>query len=196
MFNIVFRNREIRGIASGLFWFSATIPALFGMMAIGPGLSEAFGIGIGWSVLAGFAAIPVLFGIGLSPQRTNGAIELDFAGDQLRVLRNGRTKVTRQLTRLTNLTIEPHPQAMVEHQRRGGKIGPFQKTHCLFGFFGAGGAEKVLLVCRWEFPSHESLLEVLKAVQWVVEKVNSGFGPPEETGEPMQRRGGIKPPLD
>ena len=56
---------------------------------------------------------------------------------------------------MSNLTVEPHPMAERERHEKRGQLGPFQKQHCLFGWFGIAGAEKVMLLARWEWPSQE-----------------------------------------
>lgn len=129
-------------------------------------------------------------------------IEIDFGKDEFRVLRNGSTTVKRQLQRLTNLTIERHPEAELEYRKLNGRLGPKQKQHCLFGFFGAMGAEKVLLVSRYEYPSQDSLYQVSQAILWAIKETASrpasapAKAPERPEPQAVPQPVGIKPPLD
>lgn len=134
-------------------------------------------------------------------------IELDLAAGVLRVLRNKKVKFSHPLT-LKNLTIEHHPEAEIEFRKLKGKQGLKQKQHCLFGWFGSAGANKQCLLCRFEWPNQESLIEVLKAILWSLEagaaqhvaaggKFGGRFVPAgDDDAARGGQRGGINPPLD
>jgi hypothetical protein len=77
-----------------------------------------------------------------------------------------------------------------------------QKQHCLFGWFGIGGAQKICLVCKVEWPNKNSLTEAQAAIMWARERAQNDFKT-RQTGEaagPAAGRrteeGGMKPPLD
>ncbi len=133
-------------------------------------------IGVSW-----VAGPVVVFGVfaGLiirlkHPWKMKRAIELDFGADQLRVFKGQKLKISRQLSRMANLTVEDHPDA--EHARitrqEHGKKSPkdVEKQHCLIGWFGAGGAEQVMLLARAEWPCRNSLFEVRQAILWAIEQ--------------------------
>lgn len=203
--SVAFRNPEFSSWRYGLALMLAlpgwpmilgiTLPVLI------PAARDA---GIHWTVpVAGVLAVIGLLVVWLMPPaRVRRAIELDYGRDEFRVLRSGRTVLSRRLSRLASLTVEPHPQAEIEHRKRGGKLGPFQKQHCLFGFFGAAGAEKVLLLKRWEWPNQDSLYEVRQAVVWAKSIGDAGpeglgFAPASDTPAAVPAGGrSIKPPLD
>lgn len=128
------------------------------------------------------------------PWKVKRTIELDFGTDQLRVLRNGKVENSRQLTSLANLTVDEHPNAEVSRIDRmaHGEKKPkmYEKQHCLFGWFGAGGAEQVMLVNRAEWPNHQSLFEVRQAIMWAIEQA-----PSRNASAPASPQT-IKPPLD
>jgi hypothetical protein len=135
------------------------------------------------------------------PWTIRRAIELDFARDELRVLKGARTVLTRPLSRLANLTVEDHPDAELARQQRqqnGQKaMKNSEKTHCLIGWFGVGGAEQVMLLTRAEYPSRHSLFEVQQAVRWVMDRASSGAASaPHTDGAKRRTDETIKPPLD
>jgi hypothetical protein len=158
--------------------------------------------------IVGLAAVPV-FGLYVfaflklkNPRKTKREIELDYDKDELRIYINGRPSWKRQLSRLESLTIEPHPQveyARMRRQERGKKkLSDEEKSHELFGYFGEGGAEKVWLVSRAEWPNHNSLREVRAAIIWARNHaggVRADAGHDFETPE-TKEGGTIKPPLD
>jgi hypothetical protein len=122
-------------------------------------------------------------------------VELDFGRDRITVKRKGRRLVERTLSALHNLTVEDHPDA--EHSRRNRelrgekRLSNNEKQHCLFGWFGGGGAEQVPLVTRMEWPNRNSLFEVRQAILWTNEKARS------QAAQEFETEGrGIKPPLD
>ncbi|MEZ0018218.1 hypothetical protein [Sinorhizobium fredii] len=142
------------------------------------------------------------FRLGMHGRKMRRVIEIDFGKDEFRVIRNGSITVKRQLQRLTNLTIERHPEAELEYRKLNGRLGPKQKQHCLFGFFGTMGAEKVLLVSRYEYPSQESLYQVSQAILWAVKETASrpasvpAKAPERPEPQAVPQPVGIKPPLD
>ncbi|MEZ5749401.1 MAG: hypothetical protein R3D83_05770 [Caenibius sp.] len=110
-----------------------------------------------------------------------------------------------------------HPQTELERANRMRKNlnspGKYEKTHCLFGHFGVGGAEKVWIVQRVEWPKQNSLYEVGQAISWAMEKGRRAMEQQAEAMPPLvdplatparqaapqpqsDRAGSIKPPLD
>lgn len=165
--------------------------------------------------------VPILLGMLFNvrigpPFYTYREIQLDPPRDEFRVYRNGRLETVRALSRLDTLTVEPHPKAELERQKNRERPGRYQKQHLLVGWFGEGGAEKVPLLGRWEYPVQKSLIEVLKAVQFAVVLCDTarrmgpqappldsegleGEGGDDGEAVPVLRmppRAGIKPPLD
>ena len=60
------------------------------------------------------------------------------------------------------------------HEKRG-QLGPFQKQHCLFGWFGVAGAEKVMLLATVGMAARRnSLFEVRQALLWAMETAGRG----------------------
>jgi hypothetical protein len=153
--------------------------------------------------VGGFMAL-VLVGVGAvwlfkkfkALQSVKRAIEIDAGADKLRVLKNGRVELERQLSRMANLTVEEHPDAefvRINRLERGEKkLKDEEKSHCLFGWFGIGGAEQVILITRVEWPNRNSLFEVRQAVIWARE-LAYGAGAPDLS---KPEGDGIKPPLD
>lgn len=193
---VVFKNREARTAGWDTVW------GLGSLTLLTAGLVPIIAYFSNWTAVAIIAVLLVILIRMIRPVWVRRAIELDFGAKALRVLKNGRVKLTRPLASLQNLTIEPHPQVEAEMRRNPGKIGPKQKQHCLFGWFGAGGGDKVLLVSRFEWPSQESLFEVRQAVIWALRQAD-GAPLPEEAGAPRsaereatQKPADIKPPLD
>ena len=154
----------------------------------GPAASAAIGIFLFWRGA-------------MRPFKFKRAIELDFGHDELRVLKNGKPVIRRQLTRLANLTVEDHPEAemnRLNRQARGQNniLIETEKQHCLIGWFGAGGAEQVMLLTRAEYPSRHSLFEVRQAIMWAMERASAG-GTQQAGPEPLApSTETIKPPLD
>ncbi|MFW6027472.1 MAG: hypothetical protein ACOC91_01560, partial [bacterium] len=104
---------------------------------------------------------------------------------------------------LANLTVEPHPEteaARIKRQEKGKKHPSVEEQqHCLFGFFGAKGAEKLLLLNRMEWPVQNSLYEVRQAIIWVqVQGASGSSAPPDD--DPRQgvlaEDASLNPPLD
>jgi hypothetical protein len=111
-------------------------------------------------------------------------------------------EIERPLDRLAGLTIDEHPdaelaRAIAQERREKGLssqgLSNAEKSHCLFGFFGARGAVKVLLLTRAEWPTQHSLFEVQQAIEWVKELANrEDFNGDADTGP----RPGMNPPLE
>lgn len=177
--------------------------SLFGVLLVAIGFSAGVflipdGAQILWWVF-GIAVFLLVLNKAKMPWKIKRTIELDFGADALRVLRDGKAEQQHALSRLANLTVEPHPEAEIERlarQERGEKK-PTRKEqqHCLFGWFGAGGAERVMLIARAEWPNSNSLFEVRQAIIWARERTQS-----HKTSEPAQQAqapsGGLAPPLD
>jgi hypothetical protein len=122
------------------------------------------------------------------------AIVLDAAKNELNVYGNGKLEVSQPLDKIYTFTLDKHPLAEAEEMRnrRADKIGEFQKQQCLFGLFGPGGAYKVKLVCRYEWPCVDSLYEVRQALIWAIQALAG----PEEGERAARGAGGMRPPLD
>lgn len=165
-----------------------------------------------WALLAVLGAwFAVLFGLVtvfqayLSPPfLALREIQLDPVHNQFRVYRNGRLEVTRPLDRLHSLTIDEHPKAAKERIKPRTTYKPrrYEKQHALYGWFGAKGAERVMLMSRWEWPPALSLQEVQKAIGYAGEIMAQAEAMVEQ-----ERRKGLpanvvrlpvppKPPLD
>jgi hypothetical protein len=201
VFRLAFKNLEKRSLGNQMCWFLGAplaMMAFFGWVMVPAmeidGYREIAG---GGGILFGAFILPaIMMRIGLGPTRTRCVIEVDYKADRLRVFRNGRVVVSRQNSLMRNSTVEPHPMAEWERYKRQGKQGPgpFQKQHCLFGWFGAEGAEKVMLTARWEWPPQNSLFEVRQAIRWVRKRGRDG----EREGEKERTRAARprRPPLD
>ncbi len=129
-------------------------------------------------------------------RKVKRTIELDIGVDQLRVLNNGRVEIVRPISRMDNLTVDVHPDAeyrrMVRQEDSNKKLSDEEKQHCLFGWFGAGGAEQIILLSRVEWPSRNSLREVRLAILWAIQQA-AGPGAPDLLKPEIDT---IKPPLD
>jgi hypothetical protein len=200
VFSVAFKNREQRSLGNQMLWMGGIPVAVMvffgGVVAPAMEIDGYRGTAWGFGMLGAFILPAVMFRIAMGPTRSRRVIELDFRRDRLRVLRNGKEALARELSRLHNLTVEPHPMAQRETREKGGALGPFQKQHCLFGWFGAGGAEKVMLLARWEWPNQDSLFEVRQAVQWARERRGSLRGEDEAQAAGQGAPSGMKPPLD
>jgi len=195
VYRIAFKNLEF---AQGAEKAALGIGALIAIVTLVP-MAAAYGIyahhfGVPWYygagvVVGGFLLFLSLLG---RPSQKDRAIELDKGKDRLRVLHNGKPVFERPLSSLQNLTIEPHPEAEYRRQlriERGEKqMSQQERQHCLFGWFGTFGAEKVMLVSRAEWPSNNSLFEVRQAVMWAKEQADS-----KQIGQPERA---LNPPLD
>jgi len=56
----------------------------------------------------------------------------------MRVLRNGKETLSHR-SNLREGMLDLHPEAEIKHRKLRGKLGPKQKQHCLFGWFGEAG---------------------------------------------------------
>jgi hypothetical protein len=142
-------------------------------------------------------------------------IVIDPIDDQFAIYRGKgrrtaqRPFLLRKLSACYGFSLGPHPDLPLEYEKnKTGKAGPKQKQHCLFGHFGPGGAERVMLVARWEWPPENSLYEVQQALEWTKQIVLRMYetaaapagaitGPPGFGGRilPPDDDGG-RPPLD
>ncbi|RWI14529.1 MAG: hypothetical protein EOQ92_28705 [Mesorhizobium sp.] len=210
--SVVFDNKEFRTWQNtvlalvAIATFVGSIPA-----ALWAGIAASrMGIPWGYAVAAvGITGVTSFLMVGKG-WTVPYVIELDMARDRLRVLRRGRPKTERELSRLANLTVEEHPDtayARNKRQQQGSqKISDPEKQHCLFGWFGARGAEQVLLVSRAEWPTRHSLMEVQQAIIWakgmgealVQEAARAGSEAAGHAlaGAPPAGERGLKPPLD
>lgn len=212
VYRIAFVQREFaeKGTARGAWRALAVMAAVFASMAgctISFQAGESFGWGWGWTgiglTVIGFVAV---WEWAFGASKVERAIELDLGNDKLRGLRNNRIEVERALSRMANLTVENHPNAeykrTVRQQKRQEGLSEEEKTHCLFGWFGVGGAERVVLLCRAEWPCQYTLSEVREAIYWALEQAAAGRLAEESMPDttPVRRAqphgGGLKPPLD
>ena len=196
IYSVVFKNREPHsGFAQGIVVIAilGSTVLLFWLGISKPGLQEHTGemliaAGAVWVIGLGYLAWP---------NRVRRAIEVDLGNEQVRVLKNGKLKLSRRMSgRIPEFTIEPHPYVEWERTKtQGRRIGPLQKQHCLFGWFGARGGEKVMLVARLEWPSRESLYEIRQAILWAIDQrpTATADAPP---GPVTAHRTGLQPPLD
>ena len=170
--------------------------------------------------------LPALFIFGKyfgGPQTRRRNIILDFNNDALKVFNEnpfGKDEIPmgeRKLSRLNDLSVGDHPETDLERANRARKNlngpGRYERTHCLFGHFGVGGAEKLWIVQRVEWPKQNSLYEVGQAISWAMEKGRRAMEQQAEASPPLvdplatparqaapqpqsDRAGSIKPPLD
>lgn len=168
---IEFLNREIFSTKAGalrlVLFFIVWAVAILLMAILGKLLQR---IGIPWfvTVIAIAAGLWWLWGRLQTPPFVPRAIELDREKDEIRVYRGEELTVRRKLSNMESLTVAEHPLGQLERQRYPDKMGPYQKSHALFGFFGARGSERVELVSRYEFPVEMTLLDVREAIGWAL----------------------------
>ena len=131
------------------------------------------------------------------PWTTARRIEVDTGSDRIRVMKKDLVELERQLSGMS-LTVEDHPDAEYKRQsrqERGVKrLSYEEKQHCLVGWFGARGAERVILLSRAEWPCRRSLLEVREAIFWAAEGAGGRVVPADDPGAPQTES--IRPPLD
>ena len=201
VYSIVFKNPEMpkgwRHVLACTGWF---------VLFIGGG-PLIWITGNNWVVVPWLTALVVIFNLIKVPWIETRTIELEYENDRLRVFKNGRLEIERPALQLNDVTVKEHPEAeykRMRRQERGEKrLRWEEKQHCLFGWFGPGGAEQVVLVSRVEWPCRNSLMEVQAAIYWV-DKHASGQHAEETEPEPVRPKlraqahggGGIKPPLD
>jgi hypothetical protein len=196
VYTVAFDNREYDESWRMFFVFAWLMVLIFSLIPVAMMLPDGL---IEWWIVVWLMAMAGSFFYLKQPWKLKRAIELDFGADQLRVLRNGRLDNSRRLSTMANLTVEDHPDAEVSRlrrqERRQRRPSVNEKRHCLIGWFGAGGAEQVILLTRAEWPSRHTLFEVRQAILWAIEKAGSGASP--EAKEAVRAyRDTIKPPLD
>ena len=197
VYTIAFTNMEFgtawrRALGIAHVFLIVLIPITLGNLGFGNDLLIA-------APLVYAAVLVVLNFSGISrffpPYPYRREIELDYRDGSMRVKRNGHLMVERSLVNLHNLTVEDHPDAEFSRRSRElrgeRRLSNNEKQHCLFGWFGGGGAEQMPLVTRMEWPNRNSLYEVRQAIVWTLGQA-AGPAAQETTGE----RRGIKPPLD
>lgn len=222
VFTIAFRNREVRymegfsgfltfifvwipafAVIVGWFWAALLALAVFAspetnVPFVLDGLlfrSESFEWFVWWPVLS-VAVAPFITRYTLPYRRLR--IVLDPVRDELRVMHGRRVRVRRPL-RLVSTSVEEHVAGVIDRFNRqmsgDKKKGPgmFEKQHCLIGWFGLGGGERVELVSRFEWPNRMSLMEVQQALNWVANRALEGDHEQQIAG-PEGRH--ILPPLD
>jgi len=145
-----------------------------------------------WLFVSGIVAIPVAFLSGL-PWPRRRAIELDFASGDLRVKKGNWVTFRQRLgVRKIELAIERHPYAYDEKKQWLAK-----RLLCLVAYFGLAGADRKILITRWEWPPQGSLMEVQAAVLYAWK-----LGMHEHNQKAMGRMrgpqlpGGMAPPLE
>lgn len=203
---IGFKNREPRPAGPGILVVLLSVVPLaviIWMLANPPDIS---GDAKGYLLLVMIGAELLLFVCGtillIVPQNTRRLIELDFPADTFRVKRKDKTTVERPLKRLHGLAVEPHPDAEYKRHKRMNQgdraLSKEEKMHCLVGYFGYEGAERVDLVSRLEWPNRNSLIEVQRAIFFANDKAGGAPVKEEEVihGEDGMSMRGIKPPLD
>jgi hypothetical protein len=191
-----FRWQTVAGVAT----LALALPASI------VGIEYGAAIGIPWYVIVviALAVVSAVYRKCTNPFVVDRVIELDYGRHWLRAPGADGAEVMQQLELLRKLTVEPHPQAEFRRQERmerGEKgLKPEEKQHCLFGWFGAEGAQKVLLVSRYEWPSQDSLFEVRQAIRFARKHANSmgAGGTAERTGAAGGGAGAedMTPPLD
>jgi hypothetical protein len=166
IYSVTFRNKEFRGLGPAY----VVVTGGLALMLLGI-LSPFFGI----DPERGVIMVPV--GMGLMTfgvwwtlsYVARRSIELDFEQGQFRVKKGNKVTLRKPLM-LRNIAIEAHPDAEREHIKEKGNLGRAQKQHSLFGYFGQVGADRTLIVSRYEWPRQFSLMEVQQAVIWAIEQ--------------------------
>lgn len=213
VYTVAFDNLEYIKSRQYLLAFAACAVLWFGGLFYLGDVADLAGA-LGLPALAGPAGVYVLMFYLLfrssRPWKIRRAVELDFGHDRFTVLKGVKPVLRRQLTRMADLTVEDHPEAEIERRKRemsGAKgkslpLHPKEEQHCLIGWFGARGAEQVVLLCRAEWPSRHSLLEVREAILWAIEQAMARQPAGQSVPEAAPKRrtqtqgGGLKPPLD
>jgi hypothetical protein len=203
-FRVVFDNLEPH-TRRHYYIFMAVLAALVALMILGFGyLPDSWGrvgvaalwAGIIWSLGGAFVLE--------RPWKTRRGIQLDMQARKFRVWRNGKVTCERPIESFKNLSVDDHPDLDLERQERHRKRregpGPIEKQHCLIGWFGPEGTQRVDLIDRFEWPKRYSLQDVAGAVNFVIKHMADQVEAArpvqrEAEGEPA-RRTGINPPLD
>ncbi|WP_119681974.1 hypothetical protein [Indioceanicola profundi] len=195
VYRIAFDNLEYGGVRRLMHFGAIAVVTLLFPLGVWSGLLAQWA-GAHWLVgVAGFGGLVwMACHAAVQPGAIARVIELDFGSDRLRVLRRGRVEIERQYSRMQNLTVQDHPEAefaRAARMERGQQtLKEIEKQHCLIGWFGAGGAEQVVLLCRAEWPNRQSLFEVRQAMLWVAAQADE-----RKAREPVESSG-INPPLD
>jgi hypothetical protein len=166
IYSVTFRNREFRPVGTvGVFLVIGLAVMLAGIFAPFFGIDPETGVSV---IPAGISlmAFGVWYSLSYIARRS---IELDFEHGEFRV-KKGNKVTLRKTLMLRNIAIEAHPDAEREKIKEKGQLGRAQKQHCLFGYFGQAGADRTLIVSRYEWPRQFSLMEVQQAVMWTIEK--------------------------
>ena len=198
IYRVAFYNKEfVRGWEAAPRSLVAIVAGVLFPIVMAFAVITTENMGVSWVTGAAVCLVLyfILFANLWKAAQSERAIELDNGADRLRVLKSGRVQLERPLSALVNLTVEPHPEAESKRQIRqeagNKKLTEEERSHCLFGWFGPGGAEKVLLITRAEWPNLQTLFEVRQAVLWARDlKPEAGERKASEGG------GGINPPLD
>ena len=188
-----FRNKELRGFGS--FYIGAAIVFLYpvGSLVLDSPVPDMMSnLDMVSALVVGLFLVARCF----FPKNVKRAIELDLQRNLIRVLKNNRIEIERPLSQLTNLSIDESPDAAVCRDIRAGdptrrKMMMEEKQQTLFGWFGPGGAERVALITRYEWPSSGVLYELMQAVYWIIK----GGANPVDTSN-VKVAGSLKPPLD
>lgn len=181
VYTIVFRNLERKNDLEKLLM----ILLVFGIIA---GLLQLYPVAAVLFIVLGLPAAGLRAELNGPPRRlVRRAIELDPGRDEMRFYRGAAFEGAYALSRLVHLTVEDHPDVEREkiNRQERGKKGPghLQYIHCLFGWFGIGGADKTELMHRVEWPSRHSLREVREAIEWTRRRIAAGGSQAGEQSE-------------
>jgi hypothetical protein len=213
MWMVEFSNREfglgrLNWLVIGGAWVAVT---LWAVLAGGVGMLIPMG---------GIASVLVL--VLCAPHWTNWverSIQLDPVNNTFKVVewlgnKKSKIKITRDLRGPAGwhgFEIKEHPDAEADRQdralqdpqiKRGGRLTRAEKSHCLYGYFGARGADRVILVTRAEWPNRHSLTEVQEALLWTMEQIaiagvrrHAGADAVNGPDIGVRTAGGINPPV-
>jgi hypothetical protein len=183
VYGIVFDNDEFPGSGGQLTrWLILMVsfllywPVSCSIAAQADGAAGLLGFVVGGFILAG------LWQWFQGTQRVKRVIELDPAADRVRVLKNRSVELEKPYSRmLENLEVADHPDTPFEEMEIGREPAPpagfnkriskARRMHVLYGYFGYGGAERVILVERYEWPSYHSLRQVQQAIYWTRRRI-------------------------
>lgn len=187
VYTIVFRNLELRR------WPEVTA-IIFAQWLIVMLLLQFYPVTGLITLFLGLPALGLYLNIhGPMRRHFQRRIEIRQERDEMRFFRSRRLMGSYPLSALAYLTVEDHPdaeRARIDRQERGVK-GPGTRdyVHCLFGWFGIGGANKVVLMERAEWPARQSLHEIREALEWTRKRAAAGEDRTQrtETGETQTR---------
>ncbi|HUF79693.1 MAG TPA: hypothetical protein VMN03_01045 [Burkholderiales bacterium] len=201
IYRIAFDNLEFGGARRLIRFMATALVALIIPLAIWSGVLAQWA-GLHWliGIVLCFALVWLTCHMGIRPGKIERTIELDFGNDRLRVLRGNRIEIERPRSRLDNVTVQAHPDAEFARASRLEKgqqtLKDVEKQHCLIGWFGAGGGEQLVLLCRAEWPNRNSLFEVRQAMLWAMAQAE-GRQAQEPKREPVRPGvSALNPPLD